>query len=75
LSKTELEKFYNKDINQFYNWFKMWLKYKKISYPISDIEKLLYIGTDDKSLDTSLDICCAKKSIPVQKVLEVLQIS
>jgi superfamily II DNA or RNA helicase len=75
LSKKELEKFYNKDKSEFYNWFKGLLRRKKIKYPINNVKELLYIGKGSDYLDTSFEICAAKKDIAVSKVLEVLGIA
>jgi len=73
ISNSDLKKFYGKEKKDFYNWFIDLLKRKKINYPFYDIEKLLYIGTED--YNTPLAVCAAMKNISVTKVLDILGIA
>jgi superfamily II DNA or RNA helicase len=73
ISNSDLKKFYGKEKKDFYDWFLNLLKRKKIDYPFYDIEKLLYIGTED--YNTPLAVCAAMKNISVTKVLDILGIA
>lgn len=72
VSKDEWGIFYDKKYKEFLEYFADLIRKHKLDYPYYDIEKLLYIGTGEDDIRTSIEICASIKNISVAKVLDIL---
>jgi superfamily II DNA or RNA helicase len=72
ITRENSKEFYDKRYEDFYNWFANLIRERKLDYPYYDIEKLLYIGTEDDDIQTSLEICASVRNISVPLVLDIL---